>query len=193
MNCLLTISPCSPDQLLKDLFIAQYRYYSSPSSLFAKASSPAEANASSGSSSSLLSSIIVVMFVSFWAVFWLGKQITNYKTLPKAQRTRGLSSYHRISIKHQLQNLNQTSASRLNLKLKSLPNLASKYWPRFNFVTSSKHQRQKADQTSASKSCLNLNFKILTKVLKVWTKSKLYDQTSASKSVTNCCQHDPHH
>ena len=41
------------------------------------------------------------------------------KTLPKAQRTRGLSSYHLISIKHQLQNLGQTSASRLNLKLKS--------------------------------------------------------------------------
>ena len=41
------------------------------------------------------------------------------QTLPKAQRTRGLSSYHRISIMHQLQNLNQTSASQLNLKLKS--------------------------------------------------------------------------
>ena len=34
------------------------------------------------------------------------------KTLPKAQRTQGLSSYHRISIKNQLQKLNQTSASR---------------------------------------------------------------------------------
>ena len=81
------------------------------------------------------------------------------KTLPKAQRTRGLSSYYRISIKHQLQNFNQTSASQLNLKLNSWPNLASEYWPRFNFVTSSKHQRQNADQTSASKSRLNFNFK----------------------------------
>ena len=44
---------------------------------------------------------------------------TWMKTLPKAQRTRGLSSYYRISIKHQLQNFNQTSASQLNLKLKS--------------------------------------------------------------------------
>ena len=46
-----------------------------------------------------------------------------YQTLPKAQRTQGLSSYHkfkhkswsnfifRISTKHHLQNLNQTSAS----------------------------------------------------------------------------------
>ena len=46
-----------------------------------------------------------------------------FQTLPKTQRTRGLSSYHkfknkpwsnfifRISTKHQLQNLNQTSAS----------------------------------------------------------------------------------
>ena len=82
------------------------------------------------------------------------------KTLPKAQRTRGLSSYYRISIKHQLQNFNHSSASQLNLKLNSWPNLASEYWPRFNFVTSSKHQRQNADQTSASKSRLNFNFKI---------------------------------
>ena len=85
------------------------------------------------------------------------------KTLPKAQRTRGLSSYYRISIKHQLQIFNQTSASQLNLKLKSWPNLASEYWPRFNFVTSSKHQRQNVDQTSASKSRLNFIIKILTK------------------------------
>ena len=49
-------------------------------------------------------------------------------------------------------------------------------------VTSTKHQQQNNDQTSASKSHLNFNFKILTKVLKVCTKFKLYDQTSASKS-----------
>ena len=167
MNCLLTISLYSPDQLLKDLFIAQYRYYSSTSSLFAKASSPAEANASSGSSSSLLSSIIVVMFVSFWAVFWLGKQITNYKTLPKAQRTRGLSSSCQINswvhitssntnLDHisssesrlSIKNLNQTSASPLNLKFKILTK------PSFRISTKI--------QTPASKSCLNFNFKILT-------------------------------
>ena len=59
------------------------------------------------------------------------------KTLPKAQRTRGLSSYHkflhkswsnfilRISNKQQIQHLNNTSASRLTLKFKILtkPNL----------------------------------------------------------------------
>ena len=65
--------------------------------------------------------------------------IVGLKTLPKAQRTRGLSSanqsnlfrsYHKmntqilikfiwgISTKHQIQNLNQTSASRLILKFK---------------------------------------------------------------------------
>ena len=48
--------------------------------------------------------------------------------------------YNRKSIK-QLQNLNQTSAFRLNLKLKSWPNLVSGYWPIFNFVTSTKHQQ----------------------------------------------------
>ena len=96
---------------------------------------------------------------------WASKQ-----TLPKAQRTRGLSSYYRISIKHQLQIFNQTSASQLNLKLKSWPNLASEYWPRFNFVTSSKHQRQNADQTSASKSRQNFNFK------KSWPKCSKSEQ-----------------
>ena len=34
---------------------------------------------------------------------------------------------------------------------------------------------------------LAFDFKVLTKVLKVWTKVKLYDQTSASKSATSCC------
>ena len=38
-------------------------------------------------------------------------------------------------------NLNQTSASPLNLKFKSSPNLASESQPRFNFMTSTKHQR----------------------------------------------------
>ena len=70
-----------------------------------------------------------------------------------------LSINFKISTKH-----------RPNLKLRSWLNLASEYWPRFNFVTSTKHQQQNTDQTSASKSRLNFNFKILTKVLKVWTK-----------------------
>ena len=82
-----------------------------------------------------------------------------------------------ISFKFHPQNLDQASTSKSQL----------------NFITSTKHQQQNTDQTSASKSRLNFNFKILTKVLKVWTKVKLYDQTSASKSATNCCQHDPHH
>ena len=67
------------------------------------------------------------------------------------------------------------------------------YWSRFNFVTSTKLKQQNTNQTSALKFRLNFNFKILTKVLKDWTKVKLYDQTSASKSVTNWSQHDPQH
>ena len=65
------------------------------------------------------------MFISFFACFYL-------KTLPKAQRTQGLSSYHkfkhkswlnfifRIWTKHQLQNLNQTSAFPWNKSFKIL-------------------------------------------------------------------------
>ena len=73
-------------------------------------------------------------------------EMGKVETLPKAQRTRGLSStyqsnffrsYHkfknkswsnfifRFSIKHQLQNLNKTSASQLNLKFTCWPNLVT--------------------------------------------------------------------
>ena len=81
--------------------------------------------------------------------------------MPKAQRTRGLSSYNkfkkkswsscifRISTKHQIQNLNQTSASRLNLRFKILIK------PSFRILT--KIQFHNINQTSAA------NFKILTK------------------------------
>ena len=98
---------------------------------------------------------------------------------PRVEFTESrLSINFKISTKHQ--NLDSY------LKLKSRPNLASEYWPRFNFVNSTKHQQQNTDKTSASKSRQNFNFKISTKVLKVWTKVKLYDQTSAPKSATDC-------
>ena len=121
------------------------------------------------------------------------------KTLPKAQRTRGLSStyqsnffrsYHKIkhkswsniiwgiSTKHQLQNLNQTSASRLNLKFKilskpsfristkiQLHNLyktsATKYWPNSSLKILPDFQHQNLDQTLCSKS--EQKFSFLTK------------------------------
>ena len=117
------------------------------------------------------------------------------KTLPKAQRTRGLSSayqsnffrsYHkflhkswsnifRISTKHQLQNLNQASAFWRNLNLKLLTKPIFRILTKIELHNHMKHQQQNNDQTSASKSCLNINFKILNKpwnlVLKVWTKT----------------------
>ena len=102
---------------------------------------------------------------------WKNTSEIGFKTLPMAQRTQGLSSAHQsnfvrlyqvltqiFSTKHQLQNLNQTSAFR--------PDLASESRPKLDFITSTKHQQQNIDQTSASdqiKSRLNLNFKILTK------------------------------
>ena len=118
-----------------------------------------------------------------------------WKTLPKAQRTRGLSSayqsnffrsYHkflhkswsnifRISTKHQLQNLNQASAFWRNLNLKLLTKPIFRILTKIELHNHMKHQQQNNDQTSASKSCLNINFKILTKlwslVLKGWTKN----------------------
>jgi len=99
--------------------------------------------------------------------------------LPKAQRTRGLSSYHKF--KH-------------------------KSWPNFIFRISTKHQLQNHNETSASPQ--NLSFKILAKLsFRISTKIQLHNlyKTSAEKNwpnssftscldfeiCKNCCQHDP--
>ena len=108
------------------------------------------------------------------------------RILPKAQRTRVLSSYHKFT------NLDQItiSESRLSVNLKistkhQHQHQASESWPRFNFITSTKHQQQNTDQTSASNLAWTSTSKYLPDlVLKVSTKVKLYDQTSASKSAT---------
>ena len=81
------------------------------------------------------------------------------KTLPTAQRTRGLSSYYIISIKHQLQNFNQTSASWLNLKFTILSRISTKIQLHNLHKTSATKYRP----NSSFKFCLNFNFKILTK------------------------------
>ena len=117
------------------------------------------------------------------------------KTLPKAQRTRGLSSSwqsnfwghitssntnldhisstlnlqlkiltkpsFRISTKHFLQNLNQTSPSRLNLKFKILTTLTSKSQPNIS-ISSQTNCREISDGVSESVSdkgsqCWQLN------------------------------------
>ena len=97
------------------------------------------------------------------------------KTLPKAQQTWGLSSYHkflhktwsdfifRISTKQQLQNLDQTSSFQLKLKFKILTK------PSFrisNIIQLHNHYKTSASKYCPNpnfKSCLNFNFKILTK------------------------------
>ena len=85
------------------------------------------------------------------------------------------SNIFRISTKHQLQNLNQASAFWRNLNLKLLTKPIFRILTKIELHNHMKHQQQNNDQTSASKSCLNINFKILTKlwnlVLKVWTKT----------------------
>jgi len=121
------------------------------------------------------------------------KYIRLNKNIAKGTRHNGPEGWVNITRSHLTVHKSLTYCNfKLNLKLKPWPNLASEYWPRKNFITSTKHQQQNTDKTSAAKSRLNINFKILTKVLNVWTKVKLSDQTSASKSAPNCCQHDPH-
>ena len=114
------------------------------------------------------------------------------ETLPKAQRTRGLSSsyqsnflrpYHkfkhkswshiifRISTKHQLKISTKHQHIHATQNSKSWPNLAAESRPRFNFITSTKHQRQNAEQTAASNLAWTSTSKSWpTLVLKVWTK-----------------------
>ena len=105
---------------------------------------------------------------------------------PEGYQSNFFKSYHklfhkswsnifRISAKHQLQNLNQASAFWRNLNLKLLTKPIFRILTKIELHNHMKHQQQNNDQTSASKSCLNINFKILTKpwnlVLKVWTKN----------------------
>ena len=103
----------------------------------------------------------------------VGEGQTHFWILPKAQRTQGLSSAYqsnlfrsnhkfkhkswstfifRISTKHQLQNLNQTSTSRLNLKFKILTTSS--------FTISTKIQLHSLHQMSSAKFCPNFSFKI---------------------------------
>jgi len=120
------------------------------------------------------------------------------KTLPKAQRTRGLSSYHkflrkfgsnlifRMSTKRQIQNLNRTSASPQNFNSKTFTKPSFRISSKIQLQTSTKH----IDQNSAS-ILLKLQLKNLdqTPSLKIYLDTK----TTASKSASNCCQHVSHH
>ena len=130
------------------------------------------------------------------------------ETLPKAQRTRGLSSayqsnffrsYHkflhkswsnifRISTKHQLQNLNQASAFWRNLNLKLLTKPIFRILTKIELHNHMKHQQQNNDQTK-----IHLGFNILQNISrKELTKLQLQilpelqlqnlDQTLCSKS-----------
>ena len=128
------------------------------------------------------------------------------QTLPKAQRTRGLSSgyqsnflrsYHKfsnkswlqfifiISTKQQLQNISQISAFRLILNFKIL----TKRSLRISTKNNLHNLNQGSAATSASKSCLRTSKFWPNLVLEVWTKKWFYDQTSAAESAPNHRQH----
>ena len=133
-------------------------------------------------------------------------QFTNLETLPKAQRTRGLSSAHQsnffrsyhkfsnkswldfifiISTKQQLQNISQISAFRLILNFKIL----TKRSLRISTKNNLHNLNQGSAATSASKSCLRTSKFWPNLVLEVWTKKWFYDQTSAAESAPNHRQH----
>ena len=142
-----------------------------------------------------MSFLLTFECVKLFTLTWAPWTSCKFKTLPKAQRTRGLSSYHkflhiswsnlifRISTKHQLQNLNQTSASRLNLNFKILTKpsfrISTKIQPHnFNQTSAAKYWRKfifNLTETSTSKSSTNF-------VLNIRTKNYLEAKTSASNS-----------
>ena len=128
------------------------------------------------------------------------------QTLPKAQRTRGLSSAHQsnffrsyhkfsnkswldfifiISTKQQLQNISQISAFRLILNFKIL----TKRSLRISTKNNLHNLNQGSAATSASKSCLRTSKFWPNIVLKVWIKKWFYDQTPAAESAPNHRQH----
>ena len=82
--------------------------------------------------------------------------------------------------------LNQTSASPINLKFK----ISTKH----SFRIATKIQLHNLYKTSAAKCWTNSSFKILPELQNLdQTMCSTSEQTLASKSTTNCYQHDPHH
>ena len=93
-----------------------------------------------------------------------------FKTLPKAHRTRGLSSAHQSNF------------------FGSYHKFSNKSWLDFIFIISTKQQLQNISQISAFR--LILNFKILTKrSLRISTKNNLHNlnQGSAATSASKSC------
>ena len=96
------------------------------------------------------------------------------QTLPKAQRTRGLSSsyqsnylrsYHKFKHKswsnsssESYQLLSQTSASPIKFKFKILTKPSFRISAKVQLHNLYKHQQQNAKQIPSSKSCRNFNF-----------------------------------
>ena len=111
--------------------------------------------------------------VSFWKLRQIrGNKESIPKTLPKAQRTRGLSSSCQSHFASSTRNLNQTSASPLHFKFKILTQPSFRISTKIQLQTSTKHQRQNAEQAPVSKSCWNSTSKSWPTlvVLKVWKK-----------------------
>ena len=75
------------------------------------------------------------------------------------------------------------------LKLKILAKPSFIILTKIQLCNSTKHQQQNTDQTSASKSCLNFNLNLDQSAQSLNKSWALYEQTPASESATNCCQH----
>ena len=88
------------------------------------------------------------------------------KTLPKAQRTRGLSSYHKITVHKswtyvlQFQNLNKALTSKSQPSISISTKSKVKILPKPSFRILTKIQLRNLNQTSAAKYWPDFSFKI---------------------------------
>ena len=102
-------------------------------------------------------------FVSFWKLRQIrGNKESIPKTLPKAQRTRGLSSSCQSHFASSTRNLNQTSASPLHFKFKILTQPSFRISTKIQLHNLYKTSAAKCWTSSSFKILLNFNFKILT-------------------------------
>ena len=89
---------------------------------------------------------------------WIGRKCLILKTLPKAQRTRGLSSYHKITVcSSQILNTLQFQNLDYALTLKSQPSISNstkskvKILTKLSFRILTKNQLRNLNETSAAK------------------------------------------
>ena len=129
-----------------------------------------------------LYSFVYSILLIFKLLFWHIKHGLLVETLPKAQRTRGLSSSCLSQI---ARNLNKTSASPLNLKFKILTQPSFRISTKIQLHNLNKTSATKCWTSSSFKILLNFNFIILTNPCAQSLKKSLVLGPNVSSQICN--------